>query len=305
VSLNLLEGSGNTTMAKVRPRRPKPVDLMANSWTCGTVREVLEGTWTPWLTWLIRAYDTLPGRRPVTDGTDPVAMWRAVRDQVLLSLEELGLAATVSRTDDPLPVALEDHLADLAGLVHVHRSDGDYCYSPQLPSEILLGRTAADRHALRMLADHELVPAGPRLPVRLRSFCGQAGDTESDLLGASRTWRDHVHAWATLAGEPVLSVEPYTYADDPAQLVRDVARDVEANGLPLRVEGPFPGTWADTAVLVLIRHDTDRAVCLPALRTAPGIWLNAPRRATLALRQHNVAASHVHTLTPRDLRGDL
>ncbi|MGX7681349.1 hypothetical protein ACSMXN_20875 [Jatrophihabitans sp. DSM 45814] len=240
------------------PRRPKPIDLFANDWTCQIVRQAVDGDWVPWASWVEAAFTLLPGHRARRDTTDALAMWRSVREQVLLSLDKLGLESTVVRTDEALPVALQDHYGDRAGLVHVHRNlDENYPYVPSIPSAVLLADSRASRHELAMLTTYRLVPAQGRIPLQLREFCGQTASYLSDRLAHVESWRDHLRVWSTLDGAPVLSAEPYNYTREPARLVADIREAVAANALPLAVDGPYPGVWSESAVLAFIHHDID------------------------------------------------
>jgi hypothetical protein len=255
--------------ARSQSRRTKPViDLFANYWTRSLVKQALTCEWVPWAEWVDQAYEMVPGPRRARTLTDPTKQWHNVRDQVLLYLDMLGLEATVTRPSDALAVDLADHYADLAGLVHVHRFS-ESSWTPSVPADALLGSTRSDRHALRMLVDHQLVAAGDRIPIGLRAFCGQLDAYQSDALGNSRHWSDHVRVWTTARGEPRLTVEPYTYDLEPQRLVTEIRETIDAAGLPLVVDGPYPGIWADTATLAIVRHAGGGQVLLPAIHEAP------------------------------------
>lgn len=169
---------------------------------------------------------------------DSVGAWRKAREHVLGELETLGLAATVMCTDGP--VALEEHEADLAGLVWFQGSD--------CPSR---GAAEDSDYSERMAQTHGLIAHGG-LPTTLRGFCGQFAEYRRP------SWMDHACTWLDCHGEPVLSVEPYQF--DPAEVVTDL------DELPLCLDGPYPGIWDDRTTLLMFRWNSEAAV-LPAEAT--------------------------------------
>ena len=184
------------------------------------------------------------GRRRVGDS---LGAWRAGREPALAELGELGLTGTVVRVDDDVP--LGEHEADLAGLVRLHPAGSDL-QPPSLPAWAW-GRDTLARYALRMLGEHGLTVCG-EIPTDLRGFCGQ--HTEDP---PRPHWTDHAHTWSEY-GAPVLTVEPYSYAEDPQRLVREVQAYLSEEDLPLEVAGPYPGVWYEGTTLVILRYDGDR-----------------------------------------------
>ena len=172
---------------------------------------------------------TPPARTVVKDS---IGAWRKARKHVLSELEALGLAATVERTDGP--VALDEHEADLAGLVRFHAPGDDR------PSVPVIDDTD---YSVQMAEVYRFTPHDG-LPTTLRGFCGQFAKYRR------LAWMDHAHAWLDHHGTPVLTVEPYQF--DPAEVVHDL------DGLPLCLDGLYPGVWSARTTLLIFRWDRER-----------------------------------------------
>jgi hypothetical protein len=195
---------------------------------------------------LARSY--IDDRLGVEDSLDA---WRLAREKVLAELNALGLTATVERTDRAVPI--EEHEADLAGLVRLHPPGWD---TPVPRSD--RDRTQQD-YARRMTERHALIPHDG-LPSSPREFCGQHA---AYVYGG---WLDHVRTWLGPDGYPVLTTEPYDHFD-PAQVVRALG------GVPLVLD-VAPGVWHEATTLIMLRWDPDADV-LPAINwryrdVAPG-----------------------------------
>jgi len=203
------------------------------------VRAAMTGEWAPWSEFVDRAWRATPRGVQVTDS---VKAWRRARPLVLRELADLGLTATIERTDGPVPI--EEHEADLAGLVRLRAIDG--AEAAAAPPEL---RPTERAYAERMAERWDLHPHRG-LPTSVRGFCGQSAPFERP------GWTDHAHTWADSYGDPVLTVEPYTFGD-PAAVVRELAE------LPLLVDGPYFGVWHDATKLLVLRWDPDAEV-LPA-----------------------------------------
>jgi hypothetical protein len=184
---------------------------------------------------------------------DSVQKWRKCRAPVLAELGELGLAATVERTDQAVPV--EEHEADLAGLVRLHLpsdSDSPRGDPPQTDYEWRMARIG-------------LVPCRG-LPKSLRGFCGQftapieKEPEPSDYVPPN--WLDHAHTWINGDGDLVLIAEPYEF--DPLNVVQDLQH------LPLTLDGPYPGVWNDGTTQLALLWNPDADVL--AAEHRPPMW---------------------------------
>jgi hypothetical protein len=267
--------------------RGRRIDMAANAWARSIVNQLVSGSWTPWANWLTDAFESLPGAHARRTRRGLLPMWHNVREAVLDLLSELELTATVMRTDSPVPVQLEDHHADMAGLVHVHRHDAEFAYAPPIPSHLLIGSAKRAVHARAMLTRYDLLPAQMLLPLTLRGFCGQHADDNDGTTSfwATQPWHDHLRVWTTLYGEPVMTVEPYPCGVDEAELAGAIRAAIARAALPLVVDGPYPGAWADRTSLFFIRHD-------PTGCALPAVF--EPQQADVVWRKGHPAATFVN-----------
>jgi hypothetical protein len=248
-------------------RPPRPLAVKPRVDTAEFRRELVRlaagGSWVPWSDFVDTARRYLAPTRVVGNTLNA---WAVVRERVLAELNGLELAGIVVRTDGEQP-ELAEHEADLAGLVRIYPADGDLAPEPVgLPASVWRGRRHCDRHALRMLTQHDLVLADNHIPSRPRAFCGQFAWSDQGIGRAHAAlpdWWDHARGWADSADGPVLTVEPYNYADDPGRLRGDVAAWLEHEQLPLVADGPYPGVWHDSATLIMLRYDVQRAPLPP------------------------------------------
>jgi hypothetical protein len=242
--------------------------------------------WTPWAEFVDSVHGYLAPQR---EARDTLAGWRHVRDRVLEELASLGLTGVVVRSDGEQP-AIGEHEADIAGLVRVYVDGPQRRPEPvPMPASLWHSRDRRNRHALQMLATHNLILADDRIPSRLRAFCGQSALSNHET---PPDWQDHVHTWTDNDGDPVLTVEPYYRTEDPTRLVAEITRELADGELPLVVEGPHPGVWSAATVLVLLRYDL-QAAPLPAehwvWRAWPGTVGDGPlSRAARSARSRNV-----------------
>lgn len=227
------------------------------------------GTW-----WLFAEFVDQVTRELAGDGRsvswtdDSRALWRPVRRQIIKRMRVLGLQGTVIRTDGR--EKLEEHDGALAGHVVLHPVGEE----PGVPVERVNPFVAAWQS--RMYLAHQLTPL-PGMEKSLRGFCGQHAPDErrGGLL-------DHVGTWLDADGQPTLTFEPYGIDYRTTELTALVKR---LSALPVTVDGPLPGVWAETASLFIVKGDPHEEV-LPAVRLSsvrlPPFDLNKVARLMVA-----------------------